>query len=148
MTKPAKSILLVEDEKLLNWSLAKSLANWGYEVRTAFTGNEALAQLDKTCFEVILLDYQLPDVDGLQVARCIRKIQPGVMIFLVTAFQLSELKVDAGLIDAYFNKPIDFKSLQQALVSIPRALGKAGIGSTATPAAIGPFPPRSSETAQ
>lgn len=123
MTKKGnRRILVVEDEKLLNWSLAESLSKWGFDVHPVFTGHEALAQLEKSGFGVILLDYQLPDVDGLQVARCIRKAQPGAIIFLVTAFQLSELAVDAGLIDAYFNKPLDFQQLRQALVSLAPAL--------------------------
>lgn len=111
--------MIVEDEKLLNWSLAKSLAKWGFRAYPVFTGSEALAQLERSGFDVILLDYQLPDLDGLQVARCIRKAQPRAVIFLVTAFQLNELSVDAGLIDAYFNKPLDLQQLRQALVSIP-----------------------------
>ncbi len=123
MTRVDKSILIVEDEKLLNWSLAKSAAKWGFDVHPVFTGSEALALLEKSGFDVILLDYQLPDLDGLQVARCIRKAQPRAVIFLVTAFQLNELSVDVGLIDAYFNKPLDLQQLHQALVSIPHGSG-------------------------
>jgi CheY-like chemotaxis protein len=129
-TSADTSILVVEDQKLLNWSLAKSLAKWGFDVHPVFTGSDAIAQLEKSGFDVILLDYQLPDMDGLQLARCIRKAQPNAVIFLVTAFQLNELDVDAGLIDAYFNKPVDFQQLHQALVSIPQWLtgpGKAGV---------------------
>lgn len=113
----------MEDEKLLNWSLAKSLAKWGFDVHPVFTGGEALALLEKSGFDVILLDYKLPDLDGLHVARCIRKSQPRAVIFLVTAFQLNELSVDAGLIDAYFNKPLDLQQLRQALTSIPHGSG-------------------------
>jgi CheY-like chemotaxis protein len=120
MTGVDKSILIVEDDKLLNWSLAKSLAKWGFAAHPVFTGSEAMAELDKSGFDVILLDYQLPDLDGLQVARFIRKSQPRAVIFLVTAFQLNELTVDSGLIDVYFNKPLDFEQLRQALVSIPK----------------------------
>jgi CheY-like chemotaxis protein len=130
-TSADKSILVIEDQKLLNWSLARSLAKWGFDVHPVFTAGDAMAQLEKSGFAVILLDYQLPDLDGLQLARSIRKVQPDAVIFLVTAFQLNELDVDAGLIDAYFNKPVDFQQLHQALVSIPRWLtdpGKAGGG--------------------
>lgn len=130
-SKPEKSILVVEDEKLLNWSLVKSLSKWGFDVHPVFTANEAMAQLEKSGFDVILLDYQLPDLDGLQVARCIRKAQPNAIIFLVTAFQLNELAVDAGLIDAYFNKPLDFQQLYEALVNIPQLSGTSGkVGGT------------------
>ncbi len=122
-TRADRSILIVEDEKLQNWSLAKSLAKWGFEVQPVYTGGEALALLEKSGFDVILLDYQLPDLDGLQVARRIRKEQPRAIIFLVTAFQLNELSVDVGLIDAYFNKPLDLQQLHQALAGIPHLSG-------------------------
>lgn len=133
MARSDKSILVVEDEKLLNWSLVKSLSKWGFDVHPVSTGSEALAQLDKSGFDLVLLDYQLPDVDGLKVARCVRKAQPNAVIFLVTAFQLNELAVEAGLIDAYFNKPLDFQQLRQALISIPQWSGSATIANTTQP---------------
>ncbi len=113
------SVLVVEDEKLLSWSLAKSLAKWGFEVMPVFSGSDAVAQLEKCGYDVVLLDYQLPDLDGLAIARKVRGVQPKASIFLVTAFQLSELPVEAGLIDAYFNKPVDLQQLRQALSKIP-----------------------------
>jgi CheY-like chemotaxis protein len=67
-----------------------------------------------------LLDYHLPDVDGLAIARRVRTVQPNAVIFLVTAFQLNELTVDSGLIDAYFNKPLDLQQLHQALKKVPK----------------------------
>jgi DNA-binding response OmpR family regulator len=123
MTKTPMNVLVVEDEKLLNWSLAKSLDKWGFEVFPVFTGNDAVAQLEKCGYDIILLDYQLPDVNGLAIARRVREIQPNAVIFLVTAFQLNELSIDAGLIDAYFNKPLDLQQLHQALNRIPKWRG-------------------------
>ena len=118
------NVLVVEDEKLLNWSLASSLSKWGFDVLPVFTGSEALAQIENSGFDVILLDYRLPDLDGLAVARTVRKKQPDAVIFLLTAFQLNELPVDAGLIDSYFNKPLDLQQLHQALEEIPRLRAK------------------------
>ncbi len=118
MPKPNVSVLVVEDEKLLNWSLAKSLSKWGFDVRPVFTGHEAVAQIENSWFDVVLLDYQLPDLDGLELARRVRVAQPNAAIFLVTAFQLNELTVDTGLIDAYFNKPLDFQQLHKALKKV------------------------------
>jgi DNA-binding response OmpR family regulator len=114
------NVLVVEDEKLLNWCLASSLLKWGFGVKPVFTGNEALAQIEKSGFDVVLLDYRLPDLDGLAVARTVRERQPDAVIFLLTAFQLNELPVDAGLIDSYFNKPLDLQQLHQALEELPR----------------------------
>jgi CheY-like chemotaxis protein len=114
------SALVVEDEKLQSWSLAKSLAKWGFDVRAVYTGNEGVAQAEKSRYDVVLLDYQLPDIDGLEVARRVRQAQPDAVIFLVTAFQLSELPASGGLIDAYFNKPMDMSQLHQALKQLPK----------------------------
>jgi two-component system response regulator HydG len=114
------SVLVVEDEKLVNWSLASSLSKWGFEVQPAFTGGEALDRIEKSGFDVVLLDYRLPDRDGLEIARMIRLKQPSVVIFLLTAFELNELSIDAGLIDSYFNKPLDLHQLHQALQQVPR----------------------------
>jgi DNA-binding response OmpR family regulator len=121
MQKPEINVLVVEDEKLLNWSLASSLSKWGFDVQPVFTGKDAMALLEKALFDVILLDYQLPDLDGLAVARAVRNKQPNAVIFLVTAFQLNELALDSGLIDIYFNKPLDFQQLRQALVTCARS---------------------------
>ena len=118
MARLDKTALLVEDEKLQSWSLAKSLAKWGYAVRSVYTGADAVAQVEKSGFDIILLDYQLPDLDGLEVARRARESHPNAVIFLVTAYQLSELPVHAGLIDAYFNKPLDLQQLHQALENL------------------------------
>lgn len=117
--------LVVEDETLMNWSLASSLTKWGFDVRRVVTGKDALDEIEKTGFDVILLDYRLPDLDGLSLARRLRNKQPGAAIFLLSAFQLSELQVDAGLIDSYFNKPLDMRQLHQALEELPRTPGDA-----------------------
>jgi DNA-binding response OmpR family regulator len=114
------NVLVVEDEKLLNWSLASSLSKWGFDVRHVFTGNDALEEIERSGYDIVLLDYRLPDVDGLSVARQLRTRQPNAVIFLLTAFQLNELPTDTGLIDSYFNKPLDLQQLHQALEEVPR----------------------------
>lgn len=114
-------ILVVEDDKLLNWSLVQSLSKSGFEVRPTSCGLDAVEEFRKTNFDIILLDYQLPDVNGLEVARQVRIVQPRVTVFLLTAFQRSELAVDEGLIDGYFNKPIDLNQLCRTLKKIPGA---------------------------
>jgi DNA-binding response OmpR family regulator len=124
MVSEDMSVLVVEDERLLNWSLASSLNKWGFEVQPVFTGDEALDRIEKSGFDVVLLDYQLPDRDGLEIARTIRLRQPNAVIFLLTAFQLNELPLHSGLIDNYFNKPLDLQQLRQALQAVPRLRAK------------------------
>ena len=107
--------LVVEDEKLMNWSLERSLAGWGIDVRPVFSGKEAVETSRMSGFDIILLDYQLPDLNGLEVAKQIRQTQPHAWIILITAFQLGELKPDDGLIDGYLNKPVDLHRLRRLL---------------------------------
>jgi DNA-binding response OmpR family regulator len=123
------TVLVVEDEKLLNWSLARTLAKWGYDVRRVFTGGDAVAEIPNVNIDTFILDYQLPDVDGIEVARKIRAARPEALILLVTAFQLNELPLDSGIIDAYFNKPVDFQQINQTLVKMHRTAG-GGAGRT------------------
>jgi DNA-binding response OmpR family regulator len=125
MEKAEMSVLVVEDEKLLNWSLVSSLSKWGFAVHPVFRGRDAIAELEKSPFDVVLLDYQLPDIDGISVARQVRQKQPNAVIILVTAFQLNELALDAGLIDIYFNKPLDLQQLRLALAKVPKWGGPA-----------------------
>jgi len=120
MVMADRRVLIVEDEKLLNWSLVQSLSKWGFNASPVFSAGEAMAELQRSFFDIVLLDYQLPDRDGLEVARHIRSIYPRSAIFLVTAFQLNELAVDSGLIDAYFNKPLDLQQLRSALRELPK----------------------------
>jgi len=117
------NVLVVEDERLLNWSLASSLDKWGFNVRRVFTGSEAMNSIAETAFDVFLLDYRLPDGNGLEVAKMIREKQPEAVILLLTAFQFNELSVDAGLIDGYFNKPLDLDQLHEALLRVPLLRG-------------------------
>lgn len=117
------SVLVVEDEKLLNWSLVRSLAKWGYEVRPVFTGSDAVTEIANADFDTFILDYQLPDIDGIEVARRVRAARPEAVIILVTAFQLNELPVCAGIIDAYFNKPVDLQQIRQTLTRFRRSSG-------------------------
>ncbi len=121
MAKPSKTVLVVEDEKLQSWSLAKTLAKWGYAVSPAYTASDALSLVEKSDYDFVLLDYQLPDLDGLQVAQKVRQVRPGTAIILVTAFQLSELPTHTGLIDDYFNKPVDLQQLHQALKKMSKS---------------------------
>lgn len=123
MQKADIEVLVVEDDRLLNWSLASSLSKWGFEVRSVFTGNDAVSEIQQSGFDIFLLDYQLPDLDGLSIARMIRKMQPKAAIFLITAYQFSELPMESDLIDSYFNKPVNMKQLHLSLLSIIQ-LGK------------------------
>src|SRR4029078_3965749 len=84
MTAQAQTVLVVEDESSIASFVALYLKNAGYSVRTAATGNEALAPAEAARRDLIVLDLMLPDVDGIEVCRRIRK-DSDVPILMLTA---------------------------------------------------------------
>jgi DNA-binding response OmpR family regulator len=69
---PSKKILVVEDEKLIAKPLAKRMQLFGFEVKNAFDGEEALAMLGKEKFDLVLLDLMMPKVDGFDVLTAMK----------------------------------------------------------------------------
>lgn len=88
-------VLAVDDESLIRMSLRIALAREGYAVDTAASGLEAMAMLDRSRYDLILLDLRLPDVSGMEVLRYARSVDPAVKIILVTASSC-----DAGVFEA------------------------------------------------
>jgi DNA-binding response OmpR family regulator len=103
-------LLVVEDERRIAAFLMKGLRAHGYEVDVAETGADALEQIGRAPFDLVLLDLQLPDMDGLRVLRKIRAEPLDVAIVIVTARGLVEDRVE-GLnlgADDYVTKPFAF----------------------------------------
>ena len=82
----AKKILVVDDEKPISDIVKYNLENEGYEVITAFDGQEALDKVDEDDPDLILLDFMLPVIDGLEVARTIRKTKDTPITITLKAY--------------------------------------------------------------
>jgi len=106
-------ILVVDDEEAITLLLAQAFSRAGYEVSTAGSGKEALEILKKDKIQVLFLDLNMPEMNGIELCRAIRKDMPIAMIFAVTGyaslFELADCR-DAGF-DDYFNKPVNIKTL-------------------------------------
>ena len=114
------TILVVDDEQLIRWTLAQQLSARGFEVLEAGSGAEALAAFGESV-DLVLLDFRLPDTDGLSVLRQLKALQPTVPVILLTAFASIQSAVEAikqGAYD-YAKKPFDFDDL---LLTIGKAL--------------------------
>lgn len=106
-------ILLVEDEKMLSDMIAKGLRNTGYAVDTAYDGEDALFQYEVNEYDLIILDLNLPKVDGLDVLRKIRETDSEIKILILSArTKIGDriLGLDEGAND-YLIKPFDFGEL-------------------------------------
>ena len=80
-----RKILIVEDDTLLNKTLAYNLASEGYETVSAFTYASAVAHLQKNEFDLVLLDINLPDGSGLDLCEEIRTRGQNSYIMFLTA---------------------------------------------------------------
>lgn len=106
------SILIVDDESLIRWSLAQSLEAEGFQVVEAASAREALAWLDKDGdIGVVLLDLKLPDSSDLALLRTLRQRAPDWRIILMTAHGTSEILDEAVRAGAFraLGKPFDME---------------------------------------
>ena len=116
----ARHILVVDDEALIRWSLVERLRAEGYELSEAGTAATAIAQAEEGV-DLVLLDYQLPDGDGISVLKKIREMDPDALVIMLTAHQDVSLVVEAmkaGAFD-YAAKPFD---LEDVALRVSRAL--------------------------
>jgi DNA-binding NtrC family response regulator len=106
-------ILIAEDEETQRDLLDGFLKKEGFFVDAVTNGREALQKLEGSFYDIALLDYKMPEMDGLQTLREIRKLYPELPVVMVTAFGTVETAVASmkeGSLD-YLTKPIDLDEL-------------------------------------
>lgn len=120
-------VLAVDDEPDLLRALVLNLTNRGYQVSTAATGRDAIAQATRQPPDLLVLDLGLPDIDGLEVIRQLHSHQPDLPILVLSARTSSQDKVvalDLGAVD-YVSKPFDMGELLARLRAAARRSGLA-----------------------
>jgi PAS domain S-box-containing protein len=117
-----KRILLVEDDEVSLISAKRILEKCGHAVATAMDGRQALTRLTESEFDLILMDIQMPVMDGLEAARIIKAStdlggNARIPIIAMTAYAMlgdKEKLLEAGM-DGYLSKPVDMETLSQAI---------------------------------
>jgi len=112
-----KKILIVDDEKLIRWSLSQKLSTWGYEVFSAENGGQALSFAEEEMLDLIMLDVKLPDKKGTDLLEDFKKNKPELPVIMITAFGVIEDVVTAMRRGAYdfITKPIDYTKLESTI---------------------------------
>jgi DNA-binding NtrC family response regulator len=112
---PALRILVVEDEMLIRWAVAETLAHAGHTVLEAGDAATALRTLTETCarVDVVLLDLRLPDSNDLTLLAKIRRLSPQSSVVVLTAYGTPEVIAGALDLGVYrvLNKPIDMNDI-------------------------------------
>ncbi len=128
---PPLRILLVEDNLINQKVASRMLEKNGHFVVTMNNGREALDALTDQDFDAVLMDVQMPEMDGLEATAAIRANEEGsdrhVPILALTAHALTgdrERCLDAGM-DGYLAKPIQTAQLLQALADVLACSGRA-----------------------
>jgi DNA-binding NtrC family response regulator len=116
-----KTVLIIDDEKTIRWSLAEALAASGYETVDADTASAGLARFREACPDLVLLDMKLPDGSGLDVLKTVKNEEPGVPVIMMTAYAEVETAVEAMKSGAYDFIPKPY-SVEKLRVTIANAL--------------------------
>lgn len=124
MKKSAPTVLVVDDEALIRWSLTEALGERGYIVSEAANARTAVAAIEQAAepFDVVLLDYRLPDSADLRLLAKVRELAPSSQVIMITAHNSPELAQGAAALGAFrvISKPFEVESLA-ALVNLARA---------------------------
>ena len=114
---PKETILVVDDERLVRWSLQQKLEQWGYHVIVAEDGTTALARIQMDSPDLITLDVKLPDISGIEVLSELRNRKVQSPVIVITAFGVVDDAVRSLKLGAYdfIEKPINFEKLENAV---------------------------------
>jgi two-component system copper resistance phosphate regulon response regulator CusR len=107
------NILLVEDEPRIADTLAFGLSENGYQVKAAYDGKMAYEMFRDHAFDLVILDINLPGMNGYELCKAIRSVNKDIPIIMLTALSTIEDKIegyDAGA-DDYIIKPFEFREL-------------------------------------
>ena len=119
-----REYLIVDDEPDLCWALENLLASQGLPCQKAQTAQAALDLMKAHQFRLAFLDVTLPDMNGLELARRLRKLDPGLRFVIVSGFLSKEAAAMAqaqaeGLICACINKPFLHEEILSVLDDLP-----------------------------
>ena len=115
------NILVVDDEKLIRWSLKERLTREGHTVTEAESGKAAAAALGAELPDLVLLDMKLPDADGLDILKSVMQQAPELPVIVITAYSTVDTAVEAMKVGAYdyLSKPFNMDDLA---ITVKRAL--------------------------
>ncbi len=116
-TRQDAHVLVLEDEPRMRDLLQRALAGWGFSVAVARSGEEGLRQCEAAAPDIVVLDFNLPGIDGLEFFRRLRQKYPAAQGIVLTGFASVEAAKRAVHLDVveFLTKPCHLGELEQAL---------------------------------
>lgn len=112
-----KKVLVVEDNPLNMELVLEILKSQGFSAFEAVDGEDAINQIEKETFDLILMDIELPGIDGMEVTRIIKNRYPTIPVIALTSYAMKgdKEKFLAAGFDEYMSKPIDMLQFMNRL---------------------------------
>ena len=105
-------ILLAEDDEAMRTYLSRALDNAGYDVIAVGSGVEALPHLEKECFDLLLSDIVMPEMDGIELAQQCARLSPSTKVMFITGFAAVALRANRNAPNAkVLSKPFHLRDL-------------------------------------
>lgn len=108
------SVLVVDDDRLVNDAYTATLKSAGYRVGSAYSGKEAIQAMSDTEYDIMLSDLKMEGMDGIELLQKAREIKPDMIVIMITAFGTVKTAVDAMKLGAYdfLLKPTSSEALE------------------------------------
>ncbi len=128
LTEQTKKLtaMVVEDEGVANELLSSTFKNFFSEVSSAFNGIEALEMYERLQPDIIFVDIVMPDMDGIELSRKIREMNPNQIIIVISAsndIQKISESIEIG-VNSFIQKPIDTKKIIELLNNVTALISK------------------------
>jgi DNA-binding NtrC family response regulator len=116
-------IMVIDDEKIVVDMAKMALEQDGYIVETFMSAEPALERLKEERFDVVITDYKMKGIDGMEMLKIVKRLYPETIVIMVTAFANLDAAIEAFRSDVhdFFPKPVKLKELK---ASIKNALSK------------------------
>jgi two-component system NtrC family response regulator len=108
MDRSGRRVLVVEDDERVRGALCDYLEELGYVPEPAANGSEALARFEKEAFRLVVADYKMPGVNGLEVVREMRTLDPSLPVLMVSGYATEFSWEARNLGIPVVRKPVDF----------------------------------------
>ena len=119
--KKKKSILVVDDD-IAHRTMLRILLEWEYEISEADCASMAIEKVQKTHYDLVLMDVRMPEIGGIEALGKIKALSPEIPVVMMTAYSSNETAskaLDKGAY-GYLTKPFDFENLRETIESAVR----------------------------